>query len=115
MFCSSELTSTVLTIGETALVSNSDSCTTLTVILLEGTITFEVRLCRTMPNARLPYRWRRPVLDAILESDPERQLAKIIAAERAISESLRQKPSDPAEQLALQEALCALKVLRCAD
>jgi len=60
------------------------------------------------------YPWRRPVLDAILESDSERKLARVICAERAISMRLIQGVADQDEQLALQYALCDLKVLQSA-
>jgi hypothetical protein len=64
-----------------------------------------------MSNAHTQYPWRRPVLDAILESNPERRLVKLSSAERVILKRLHQKPADPDEQLALQYAFCDLKVL----
>ena len=65
-----------------------------------------------MSSERLRYAWRWSVRDAILETDPERQLAKIISAEGSISETLFHEDADPDEQLALQYALCGLKVLQ---
>jgi hypothetical protein len=62
------------------------------------------------PNLR--YLWRPLVLGAILELDPEHKLAKIISAERAISIRLVQRSADEDEQLALQYASCALKVVQ---
>ena len=79
--------------------------------MLSTEITFQVKTMLERTTSPPKYPWRRPVLDAILEPDPERQLAKIISAERAISARLFEKPTDPDEELALQDALCALKVL----
>jgi hypothetical protein len=62
------------------------------------------------PNVR--YVWRPFVLGAILELDPEHKLAKIISAERAISIRLAQRRADSDEQLAIQYALCASKVVQ---
>jgi len=63
-------------------------------------------------DQNLRYLWRRLVLDAILELDPEYKLAKIISAERAISIRLIQGCAEPDEELAIQYALCDLKVLQ---
>lgn len=63
-------------------------------------------------DSNLRYPWRPLVLDAILELDPECRLAKIISAERAISIRLIEGSADPNEQLEIQYALCALKVLQ---
>jgi hypothetical protein len=62
------------------------------------------------PDLRYP--WRRLVLDAVLESDPERRLARIISAERAISKRLIQESAGRDEQLAIEYALCTLEVLQ---
>jgi len=58
------------------------------------------------------YPWRRQVRDAILETDEESRLVRVISAERAISIRLIQGVADQDEQLALQYALCDLKVLQ---
>jgi hypothetical protein len=67
---------------------------------------------RTKSNPAPQYRWRRQVRDAILETDAENRLAKVVIAESAISMRLIQEVADGDEQLALQYALCDLKVLR---
>jgi hypothetical protein len=48
----------------------------------------------------------------ILASDVETRLARVVTAERAISTRLIQGLADQGEQLAIQYALCDLKVLR---
>lgn len=65
-----------------------------------------------MSKAHPQYPWRRSMFEAIVETDPERQLAKIIYAERAVSVRLNQGSADQDEQLAIQYALCALNVLQ---
>jgi hypothetical protein len=58
-----------------------------------------------------PYLWRRQVRDAILETDGENKVARAVSAERAIFMRLIEGVADPDEQLAIQYALCDVKVL----
>jgi len=58
-----------------------------------------------------PYPWRRQVRDAILETDGENRVARAVLAERVIFMRLIEGVADPNEQLAIQYALCDLKIL----
>jgi hypothetical protein len=56
------------------------------------------------------YSWLQVVFDALIEYHPERIRDKSTAAERAVSERLLQRPSDPEELVALREALLTLEI-----
>jgi hypothetical protein len=62
-------------------------------------------------NPKLQYAWQQTVVDAFMEFHADRLRDKITAAERAVSERLRQRPTSLEEQLALHDALSALKAL----
>jgi hypothetical protein len=60
-------------------------------------------------NPNLKYPWQQAVLDALIEYPPLRH--KISAAEGAISGRVFQRPTDPQELLALEDALFALQIV----
>jgi hypothetical protein len=51
------------------------------------------------------------VLDAFMEFHPEHMGGKLTEAERAVSARLLQRPANPDEVLALQDAMLALRIL----
>ena len=62
-------------------------------------------------DAAIKYPWQQFVVDAFLEFKAEPLESKVATAERAISQRLRERPADLEEQLALRDALIALKTL----
>jgi len=68
-----------------------------------------------MPEAPLDpkpkYPWQQAVLDALIEYHADRIRDKIIAAEKAISGRLRQRPTDLEELLALRDASSTLQIV----
>ena len=67
---------------------------------------------RTALNPKLKYPWQQPVLDAVMEFEPERLSEKITAAEKGISARVAQRPTDPGEERALRDASFALGILQ---
>jgi len=62
------------------------------------------------PKSNLKYPWQHPVLEAILEHDPDLALGKINVAERAISSRLCSRdPLDVQEHIALRGGLRGLR------
>jgi hypothetical protein len=59
----------------------------------------------------IKYPWQQFVVDAFLEFKPELLPAKVNIAERAISERLYDDSLDREEQLAMRDALIALRTL----
>lgn len=62
-------------------------------------------------DPRLKYPWQNAVLDALIEYHADRIRDKVSAAERAISERQRQRPTDLQELVALRESLIALQMV----
>jgi hypothetical protein len=62
-------------------------------------------------NSPIKYPWQQFVVDAFLEFKPEPLRHKVSIAQRAISQRLRARPAELEEQLALRDALIALRTL----
>jgi hypothetical protein len=69
-------------------------------------------ISRTFLPSNYKYSWQQSVVDALLESDPQRLPDKVTDAQKAVSERLLQERADPDEQLALRGAVIVLEGLR---
>ena len=59
---------------------------------------------------QIKYSWQQVVVEAFLESQPELVQSKVTIAEQAVTQRLLENPTDVKEQLALQNALIALRM-----
>jgi hypothetical protein len=62
-------------------------------------------------NPDVKYPWQEFVLDAFLEVESQSLQEKVNIAQRAISQRLRENPTDPEEYVALRDGLRALGTL----